>query len=83
MRLILLKQFDKILKVCGKPQLNLSNLVNIGKYFSDLLSQNPQNEGRSEILGKIIDSRIKETSNLLENTQSHHFYFAKRNSSNF
>lgn len=28
-------------------------------------------------------SRIKETRNLLENTQSHHFYFAKRNSSNF
>lgn len=75
----LLKQFDKILKVCGKPQLNLSNLTSVGNYFSDLLSQNPQNEGRSEILGNIIDSRIKETSNFLENPQNHHSHFAKRN----
>lgn len=78
----ILKQFDKILKVCGKVQLNLSNLSGTGDYFSNLLSQNPQNEGRSEILGNIIDSRIKETVNILENTVRHPFSFTKRHSTN-
>ena len=62
----LLKQFEKILETCGKPQLNLSVLANIGKDFAELLNLNPQNEGRSEILGKIIDSRIEETVDIFE-----------------
>ncbi|MBR1640615.1 MAG: HipA domain-containing protein [Treponema sp.] len=74
----LLKQFEKILKVCGRPDLNYSALTDIGKSFSDMLSQNPQNEGRSEILGHIIDSRIEETINILENSRQKRTYSAKR-----
>ena len=68
----LLKQFNKIIKICGIPQLNLNTLSDIGKDFSELLNLNPQNEGRSEILGNIIDSRIEETINILERPQRHH-----------
>ena len=76
----LLKQFLKIIKACGEPKLNLSSLSDIGKDFSELLNLNPQNEGRSEILGNIIDSRIEETINILQRPQRHNFI--KRDSSN-
>lgn len=60
------KQFEKIIKVCGKTKLNFSALNGTGISFTKLLNQNPQNEGRSEILGKILDSRIEETIQFFE-----------------
>ena len=69
----LIKQFEKILKICGKPQIDFSSLSDTGTNFTTLLNENPQNEGRSEILGNIIDSRIEETINILEKNDNTSF----------
>ncbi len=68
------KQFDRILKVCGKPKLDFSALTEISNTFTNLLDQNPQNEGRSEFLGTILESRIEETYRILNNEIKHHIH---------
>jgi hypothetical protein len=65
------KQFDRIIETCGMPELDFSKLSGIGKQFAEQLEKNPQNEGRSELLGRIIDDRIEETQMIVCHPGSH------------
>lgn len=70
------KQLALIIKNCGIPNIDFSVLKKkeIGKWFSNLLEQNPQNEfGRSHILGNILNNRVEELQKVihsLRQTQS-------------
>lgn len=60
------KQFTKALRDTEIPSFDFSSLGGIGGVFKEMLDQNPQNEGRSELLGKILDARVKETERFIE-----------------
>ena len=70
------KQLALIIKNCGAPDIDFSVLKKkeIGKWFSKLLEQNPQNDSdRSHILGNILNNRVEELQQVihgLKQTQS-------------
>ncbi len=59
-------QYERALRDTDIPSFDFSHLKGIGKDFSELLAKNPQNEGRSQMLGKILDDRILETEKFIE-----------------
>ncbi len=65
-------QFEKIRKVCGTEKLDLSTLDEIAGSIPLFLAQNPQNEERSELLGRIFSRRIIETERILETQEIRH-----------
>lgn len=68
------QQFDRISETCGMPEFDFSKLSGLGKQFAEQLKKNPQNEGRSEILGRIVDDRIEETQKVICHSGFHYHH---------
>ena len=67
------KQFALIIKNCGIPNIDFSVLKEkeIGKWFSKLLEQNPQNGfDRSRILGNILNNRVEELQKVFDEQET-------------